>query len=221
MKLKNTLLMAAFSLITTIIAASGANIPIATLPFNITAQGTYVLKANMSYLVTNNIPAIVIANNITGTVVVDFQGFTLAGGGETSQNNVSFGVSIGYYNVAMTNTSPIVIRNGTLTNFTVGIDGEQGGRATLTNVTLNNLTITHPKGALVQTTAISLSAISSTVSNCNLSSYESGITLDATATKPENSYTNNEFTLVNSPFEIGTVTSTNPVVIRIPQIILQ
>ena len=68
MKLKNTLLLTAFSLITTILAASGANIPIMTIPLYITAPGTYVLKGNWSYLVTNNIPAIVIANNITGAL---------------------------------------------------------------------------------------------------------------------------------------------------------
>ena len=103
MKIKNILMMAAFSLITTIIAASGANIPIKTLPLYITMPGTYVLKEDMSYLATNNIPAIVIANNITGAVVVDLNGFTIIGGGKTSQNNMSFGVSIGYYNLAMTN----------------------------------------------------------------------------------------------------------------------
>src|SRR6476660_2337273 len=101
MKLKNTLLLDNFSLITTIVAASGANVPIMTLPLYITTPGTYVLNKNLSYLATNNTPAIVIANNITGAVIVDLNGFTITGGGETSQNNVSFGVSIGYYNVAM------------------------------------------------------------------------------------------------------------------------
>jgi hypothetical protein len=202
MKLKNTLLLATFSLITTMIAASGANIPITMLPLYITAPGTYVLKKNLSYLATNNIPAIVIANNITGAVIVDLNGLTITGGGETSQNNVSFGVSIGYYNVAMTNVSPITIRNGTLINFTVGIDGLQGGRGGLTNVTLNKLTITHPQAAVVQTTAIALSATFSTVSHCNLSSYEWGITFNTTGIT-NNSYTDNTFTSVTSPFLAG------------------
>jgi hypothetical protein len=132
-------MMAAFSLITTIIAASGANIPIKTLPLYITAPETYVLKGDLSYLATNNISAIVIANNIIGTVVVDLNGFTITGGGELSQNNVSFGVSIGYYNVAMTSVSPITIRNGTFTNFTVGIDGVLGGRASLNSAPISRL----------------------------------------------------------------------------------
>jgi hypothetical protein len=202
MKLKNTLLLATFSLITTIIAASGANIPITGLPLYITTPGTYVLNKNLNYLATNNMPAIVIANNITGTVVVDLNGFTIIGGGEISQNNESFGVSIGYYNVAMTNVSPITIRNGTLTNFTVGIDGLQGGRASLINVTLNKLNITHPQAAVVQTTAIALSAKFSTVSNCNLSHYEFGITLNSTSIA-NNSYTYNTFTSVSSPFLVA------------------
>jgi hypothetical protein len=142
MKLQNTLLMAAFSLITTIIAASGADIPIKTLPLNITFPGTYVLKGNMSYPATNNTSAITIANNITGSVLVDLKGFTIAGAAE-SPTGVSFGVTIGNPDTPVTNRYPIIVKNGTLTNFTIGIDSSQGGHEGLTNLTFNNLTITH------------------------------------------------------------------------------
>jgi hypothetical protein len=215
MKLKNTLLVAAFSLITTIIAESGANIPITTLPLNITAPGTYVLKGNLSYLGTDGTPAIAIANNITGTVVVDLNGFTITGGGETGYNNLSFGVSIGYYNVTATNAYPIFIRNGTLSNFTIGVDGDQGGRSSLQNITLNKLPIIRPPGGEGHSTsAIFVIATSSTVSNCTLSHYDSGIVLVGSGTTG-NTCINNEFTFVGNPFSNGG----DSVVIRIPVII--
>jgi hypothetical protein len=116
-KINHSLLTTALSLVTTVFAASGANIPITTLPFNITVQGTYVLKADLNYLAVSNTPAIVIANNISGTVLVDLRGFTITGGGETSQNNISLGISIGYYNADATNAYPIIIMNGALAAF--------------------------------------------------------------------------------------------------------
>jgi len=217
MKLKNTLLIV-FALMTTLIAANAANIPITSLPFNITAQGTYVLKGNMSYLATNDIPAITIANNINGTVIVDLKGFTITGGGE-SQNGVSFGVTIGNINTPVANLYPITVRNGSLINFTVGIDCSQGGHDNLTNLTFDNLTIDHPLGAGVQTTGIYFVATSSTVNNCNLSNYEFGIILNRTGVA-NNSYKANQFTFVTSPFYVeNNNLSTDPVVLTIPAVI--
>ena len=136
------------------------------------APGTYALIRNLNYPAGQTIPAIVIANNLTGAVIVDLKGFTITSGGD------GFGVSIGYYDVAATNAFPITIRNGTLTNFLVGIDASQGGHAGLTNITLDHLTITHPLGAGTQTTAIYLPTTASTVIYCNLRSYEFGIERD-------------------------------------------
>ena len=86
MKLKNTLLMAAFGLImsaysvqtthaqmVTVQAAKATSTPISSLPSNIVAPGTYALTRNLNYPAGQTIPAIVIANNLTGAVVVDLK----------------------------------------------------------------------------------------------------------------------------------------------------
>jgi hypothetical protein len=95
-----------------------------------------VYVETLTYSATNNIPAIAVANNISGSVLIDLKGFTITGGGETGQSNISLGISFGYYNGPQANPNPIIITNGTLTNFTVAVDGAQGGRANLANVTL-------------------------------------------------------------------------------------
>lgn len=170
----------------------------------------------MSYQATNSVPAITIANNITGSVLVDLEGFTITGPGD-----LSFGVTIGNYNTPVTNLYPIIVKNGTLVNFTVGVNCAQGGHEGLTNLTFNNLTITHPIGAGAQTTAIYLTATDSAVTNCHLSYYEFGIILDSTGVAT-NSYTDNSFTFVASPFYVENGNpSTDPVVITIPRVTQQ
>jgi hypothetical protein len=176
--------------VVTVQAAKASSTPISSLPSNIVAPGTYALTRNLNYPAGQTIPAIVIANNLTGAVVVDLKGFTIASSGD------GFGVSIGYYDVPATNAFPITIRNGTLTNFTFGIDASQGGHDGLTKITLDHLTITHPFSPGTQTTAIYLPTTASTVSYCNLSSYEFGIRLNRTGSTANNSYKNNTFALV-------------------------
>jgi hypothetical protein len=225
MNLKNTLLMAALGLImsaysvqtthaqvVTVQVAKASSTPISSLPSNIVAPGTYALTRNLNYPAGQTIPAIVIANNLTGAVVVDLKGFTIASSGD-----LSFGVNIGYYNVPASNAFPITIRNGTLTNFSVAIDASQGGHDGLTNITLDHLTITHPLGAGVQTTAIYLPTTASTVSYCNLRSYEFGIRTNRTGSVANNSYKNNTFALVDSPFffENNDFINTDPIVLDI------
>jgi len=223
MKLRNTLLMAlvlglimsAYSVQTThaqmvtVQAAKATSTPISSLPRNIVAPGTYALTANLNYPAGQTIPAIVIANNLTGAVVVDLKGFTITSGGD------GFGVSIGYYDVAATNAFPITIRNGTLTNFLVGIDASQGGHAGLTNITLDHLTITH--FLVYGLTAISFPTTASTVSYCNFSRYEVGISFNGTGSTANNSYKDNTFALVDSPFFCGNGGG-DPVVIGIPMV---
>jgi hypothetical protein len=195
MNLKTPILMAALSLIMRAVTAQSADIPITALPVNITTPGTYVVTANLSY--PAYAPAIVIANNVAGKVVVDLNEFTLTGAGETDYSHVSFGVSIGYYQAPGTNTYPIIIRNGTLKNFTVGIDAGQGGRGVLTNLTVNNLKITHPASAPIQVTAVGFLCSFSIVSNYRISDYEYGIS-ETTNGAGNNSFTNNTFTNVSS-----------------------
>lgn len=156
------LLMAALGLTTSAYSAppSSASITkIFTLPFNITTSGTYVLSGNfyfptLSSAAAGIIPAISIANNVKGAVVLDFKGFTITGGGELKLNAVSVGVAIGTGDTPATNAFPIIIRNGGLTNFTIGVEASQGGHAGLTNITLDHLTVSHPVSAVTQTTAL-------------------------------------------------------------------
>jgi hypothetical protein len=227
MNLKTTLLMAAFGLIMSayfvqtthaqvvnVQAAKATSTPISSLPCNILSSGTYALTRNLNYPVGQSVPAIVIPSNLTGAVVVDLKGFTIAGGGD------GFGVRIGSYDAPATNAFPITIRNGTVTNFTIGIDASQGGHDGLTKITLDHLTISHPLGSGSQTTAIYFPTTASTVSYCNLSGYEFGIRLNRTGSTANNSYKNNTFALVDSPFffENGDSSSTDPVVIGIPMV---
>ena len=212
------LIMSAYSVqtthaqVVTVQAAKASSTPISSLPSNIVAPGTYALTRNLNYPAGQVIPAIVIDNNLTGAVVLDLKGFTIASSGD-----LSFGVNIGYYNVPASNAFPITVRNGTLTNFSVAIDASQGGHDGLTNITLDHLTITHPLGAGVQTTAIYLPTTASTVSYCNLRSYEFGIRTNRTGSVANNSYKNNTFALVDSPFffENNDFIDTDPIVLDI------
>jgi hypothetical protein len=54
---------------------------ISSLPFTITAPGTYVLTGNLTSSDSTNAAAIRIPTNIPGPVTVDLNGFTLTGGG--------------------------------------------------------------------------------------------------------------------------------------------
>ena len=103
------------------IAAQAANIQITSLPYTISAPGTYVLTRDLSYPSQTGF-AINILTTLAGPVVVDFQGHTIAGGGAGSQ---SFGIEIGGESEYAENTCPITIRNGTLQGFWIGVDAEQ------------------------------------------------------------------------------------------------
>lgn len=203
-------------------AKATSTIKILALPFQITTPGTYALTRDFTYPTLSSpaiglIPAIFIANNVAGAVVVDLKGFTITGGGETGSNAVSYGVVIGDFNTPATNAFPSTIRNGTLINFTFGIDASQGGHDGLTNITLDHLTITHPASPAFQTTAIYLPTTASIVSYCNLRSYEFGIRTNRTGSVPNNSYKNNTFALVDSPFffENNDFINTDPIVLDI------
>lgn len=100
-----------------------------------------------------------------------------------------------------------------MTNFAFGIDASHG----LTNITLDHLTITNPLGVgSGQTTAIYLPTTASTVSYCNLRSYDFGIRTNRTGSVANNSYKNNTFALVASPFFFeNNDINTDPIVLDI------
>ena len=68
--------------------------------------------------------AITVSTALSGPVVIDLKGFTLTGPG-LGLDIHTVGVGIGFdANTSVGNTYPITIRNGTLLNFSVGVEAE-------------------------------------------------------------------------------------------------
>ena len=154
MKRLTLILMAAFGLIMNAILASAQTvrsvpIPISSVPFAITAPGTYVLTGNLTTGQVDSIyQAILIGTNIQGPVVLDLKGFKLTG------NNVS-AISIG--SGTAPNTYPITIKNGITSG---GLDTNPGGVPfPATEITIANVTFL---GSGITFNQVS----SSTVKNC-------------------------------------------------------
>jgi hypothetical protein len=97
------------------LAALQVKIPIAYLPFRITAPGTYLMMTNLTASGTP-LGGINISTAIPGPVVVDLNGFTLTGTGDSDT-----GISIGLISLGVANIYPITIKNGTIINFSSGV----------------------------------------------------------------------------------------------------
>src|ERR1700722_12823699 len=76
MKLNNTLMMAALSLLSAL-TVQAANIKISSLPFVISAPGTYVLTGNL-VCANPEISAITINSPVAGSIVLDLKGYTIS-----------------------------------------------------------------------------------------------------------------------------------------------
>jgi hypothetical protein len=174
------LVTATFSLLS-VLSAHAANIKIASLPFNITAPGTYVLTRNLAYTSGSSFAAIFITEPIQGPVVVDLNGFTITSDYPTDSNAA----------VAISGnaTYPTTIRNGTITKFANGINtfGFWNPGLGLTGITIKNIVFNQGLTGV----EFGQSTDSSTVSNCTFNSCGSGI-MD-TLTQGGNSYNNNTF----------------------------
>jgi len=122
------------------LSAQSADISISSLPFNITAPGTYVVTGNLSYTGSQN-AAIAIPVSLSGPVIVDLGGFTLTGGGGTS---TGVGIGAGFTGGSfVSNAYPITVRNGTLQGFAFGVWAESNApTAVLTSITESDLSIT-------------------------------------------------------------------------------
>ena len=134
-------LTTAFSLIMIALSAQAADTTIPSLPFTISAPGTYVLAANMSFTSQQNgnaQGAISIPANLPGPVIVDLKGFTITGNGGTS-----VGVTIGgaFTGPQVSNAFPITVRNGSLKNFDAGVWAQTAQGTFLSDIEINNLTI--------------------------------------------------------------------------------
>jgi hypothetical protein len=156
-------------------AGSPVGNPISTLPFNITAPGTYVLTGNLtsSLLRSGNWPclgAINISTAVAGPVVVDLKGFTITGPGSNS-----FAVTIGAL-TTQGNTYPITIKNGIISNFEYGITASTSNPPSLSKITVNNIAFNVTStGTAVGYGVNFLGVNSSTVSNCTFNGATYGI----------------------------------------------
>jgi hypothetical protein len=166
--MKNTLLMAAFSLIMSALAVfaqsavSTATIKISSAPYTITAPGTYVLTGDLDD--PSSIGTIMIdsAAAVTGPVVLDLKGFRVT-------NANKYGIAI---SGSVPNVFPITVKNGTVGAYD-GVDvGAQGSpEAPLQDILLDNLTIS------ADYPAISFGNVqNSTVRNCTINGSIYGIT---------------------------------------------
>lgn len=139
--------------------AKATSIPISYLPYTITAPGTYVLTKNLTVTVSNAIAAIFIAANISGPVILNLKGFTISGGGTGSA-----------LTIGSPNQYPISVKNGTLANFTQGI--ELSGN----DIALSGLTLSNIQGSITST-CINIASIANALSvrNCSFSNATYGI----------------------------------------------
>jgi hypothetical protein len=196
---RNTLVTTALSLIigSTVLAAEtgpfavSKNIVISSLPYTVSGPGTYVLKGDLTFPAPQGagVAAINILTTLSGPVVLDLGGHAIIGPGGANQN---FGVSIEGSPNPTENKCPIAIKNGTIQNFEIGVDAEQGNLASTKKITVTNVnfsTVTTIYG----TYGVKFLQVSdSNVSNCSFSGAEYGI-LDG-ASGGNNRYLNNSFT---------------------------
>jgi hypothetical protein len=177
------------------IGASAANIQITSLPYTISAPGTYVLTRDLSYSALQGV-AINILTTLAGPVVLDFKGHTITGAGSTS-----FGIEIGGVSEYAENAYPITIRNGALQGFAIGIDAEQGNLAKTTELTVKNMQVSAVPTNVATYGVKLLNTSYSNVNNCVFTGTEYGINDDVTGAN--NYYVNNKFNHVSFLILIG------------------
>jgi hypothetical protein len=155
-----------------------------SLPFTISAPGTYVLTNDLSALQAS--PAITIPATVTGPVIVDLNGHTITGLTPTGAGTL--GIVIGFDFGPTGNAYPITVRNGTLTNFNEALRTQDA--APLSDITIQNIIFNNDQ------TGIQFSQTGfSSISGCKFNGVTYGI-YDYLS-PGGNSYTNCTFT--NSP----------------------
>jgi hypothetical protein len=112
-RVNTILLTAALSLIISANAVQAANIQISSLPFTISAPGTYKVTANLTCPAAET--AITINSSIAGAIIVNLEGFTLNANPNTG--SLVSGIQI----TGNSTASSITILNGNIVNFNVGI----------------------------------------------------------------------------------------------------
>jgi hypothetical protein len=158
-------------------------IQISSLPFVISAPGTYVLTGNLTAPITPyKVGAINIATVIIGPVIVDLKGFAITGPGPWESGGITDGIIIGSDASGATNPYPVTVRNGTINNFGIAIESTTPNNlatVSLSNITIDNIVFNLPPttvdatgvaGVWFNNTSLSI------VSNCTFN----GITNDVT-----------------------------------------
>ena len=111
-----------------------AIVKISSLPFNITAPGTYVLAGDLDVTTAGGIN---ISTALAGPVVLDLKGFTLLGNLQFQQTAISIGAPL---STGVSNTFPITIRNGTVKYCPGGLSATAGSNsAHLSNLTVHDI----------------------------------------------------------------------------------
>jgi len=172
--------MAALGLTMSALSAQAANIQITYLPFPITSPGTYVLASNL------NCPsgqAITLNPSVSGQIIIDLNRHTISGPGAGTA------VSINGYANPILDQSSVIVRNGTIEGFEVGVAVGWTTNVQIRNITFHNNTIYH-----VDFNHVNLSS----VSNCNFINDVTGYIYQSTGiqdydTQGGNQFTNNHF----------------------------
>jgi parallel beta-helix repeat protein len=135
------LIMSAFTIHTgyaQVVAIKSPPIQISSLPFNITAPGTYVLTGNLN---SSGGAGISVNSSVSGPIVIDLKGYTLSG----------TGILVQFCN------SGVTVRNGTVSNAGFCVYVGHSTNVSIDNITVHNCTIA---GIYFNGTD------SSTISNC-------------------------------------------------------
>jgi parallel beta-helix repeat protein len=191
-RITTLLLTVSLNLIMSATALQAANIQISSLPYTISAPGTYVLTRDLT---TSAFTAISISPMVSGPVILDLKGHTITGAGESYNSNAVniSGVS--------TNAYSITVENGTITGFAYGVSTGNSNGSELVAIKLSNLAIS-AAGVSVPTTAgfyIAFTA-NSTISDCAISNSNYGIyDFDSSG---GNTYTNLTFAKVSNPLSV-------------------
>jgi hypothetical protein len=181
--------------------AQATNIQISSLPFAITAPGTYVLARSLTFSPSTSAlaAAITVSTAISGPVVIDLKGFTLTGGGSSSLT-VAVGIGI-FASTSVHNAFPITIRNGTLLNFGFGVWAELDGMDDIANLIVRKLTFTVEPADAGNGFAVRFRQVSSsTVDNCTFNSGNVGIS--DVGSNGGNTYNNNVFKNCPGPLTV-------------------
>jgi hypothetical protein len=200
MKMLLMILGAAFVAAPTCVLALGVPklIQISTLPFTISAPGTYVFTRDLSWFdPSGQVAAITIqspaANGFAGPVILDLNGHTLTG---EPQGVVGFETGIAVVQSGLPTAFTITVTNGTIANYAYGVGARSPvRRAFASSIYLNNLSISGTG------TCISLGFVeSSVISNCQFIS--SGTAISAADCGAGNHFINNRFTGVFTDLNI-------------------